>query len=139
MNFEPRGAEENTTDAEEQNLPQLYSKTLILIFSIFFSPIFAAVLLFSNLKSLGKKSAAWWVLLFAIGYLLATAVVMSLFNLSPSLSLIANVIGAAILNEYFWNKYIGSETEFQKKSWIRPVAISVFIVLVMFSLMMMAQ
>jgi hypothetical protein len=139
MNFQPGEVEETVNGNEEQNLPKLYSKTVILVFSIFFSTIFAAALLFSNLKSLGKKSAAWWVLLFAVGYLFATAIIMAVFNLSPTLSVIANVIGAAILNEYFWNKYIGSETEFEKKSWTRPVAISIFIVLVMFSLMMMAQ
>lgn len=138
MNFPTQESEENSITREEQTLPKLYSKGLILIFSILFSTIFAAALLVSNLRRLGKKAAAAWVLAFALTYIVATALVMQAFNLSPSLTLIANVIGAAILNEVFWNKYIGSDTEYEKKSWIKPTAISVGIVIVMFSLMMVS-
>ncbi len=111
----------------EEKLPELYSKTLILVFAILFSTIFAAALLMSNFRSLGKHKAAIWVLIFAIGYLIATAVVMQTLNLDLGLTLIANVIGAAILNEFFWNKYIGRDLEFKKKSWMKPVIISVVI------------
>lgn len=139
MTFQSQETEENTVAGGEQDLPQLYSKRLILSFSILFSTIFAAALLIANLRKLGKQAAAAWVLIFAIGYLVLSAVVMAVFELAPTLTVIANVIGAAILNEFFWNRYIGSETEFEKKSWIRPAAISVFIVLVIFSLMMVSQ
>lgn len=113
----------------EQRLPELYSKTIILVFAVLFSTIFAAALLISNLRNLKKNKAAIWVLLFTIGYLIATAVVMQSLKLDLSLTLIANVIGAAILNEYFWNQYIGKDLEFKKKSWMKPALISVVIVL----------
>lgn len=120
----------------EQRLPELYSKGLILIFAILFSTIFAAALLMINLKILGKIKEAGWVLLFAIFYVIATAIVMQVFSLSPSMTIIANVIGAAILNEFFWNKYIGSDFDFEKKSWIKPTLISVGIALLFFFLLM---
>ena len=131
-------SEETTVAEKEQELPKLYSKGLILIFAILFSPIFAAALLVSNFRSLGKRTAAGWVLLFAVVYLLATGLVMQTYSLSPSLTIIANVVGAAILNEFFWNKYIGSETSYEKKSWLKPTAISIGIVMVLFFLMMAA-
>ncbi|WP_424494883.1 hypothetical protein [Salinimicrobium sp. GXAS 041] len=122
----------------QEETPELYSKNLILIFAILFSPIFSATLLVINLRNLGKRKAAQWVMLFGIGYLFATAAVLQLLNLDTSLTFIANVIGAAILNEYFWNKYIGRDTAYRKKSWIKPILISILIVLVIFSLLYMA-
>lgn len=120
----------------EQQLPELYSKTLILVFAILFSTIFAAALLVVNLKNLGKIKEAVWVLLFAFAYLIATAVVMQAFDLAPTMTLIANVLGAAILNEFFWNKFIGSDFAFKKKNWVKPTLLSVGIALVFLLLLM---
>ena len=138
MELDSPQPETNILAEQEQELPKLYSKRLILSFSIFFSTIFAAALLISNLRRLEKQAAAAWVLLFAIGYLVATAIVMTAFNLAPSLNVVANVIGAAILNEFFWNKYLGSEIEFEKKSWIKPAIISAGIAIAVLSLLFMA-
>jgi hypothetical protein len=120
----------------EQRSPELYSKSLILIFAILFSTIFAAALLIVNLRTLGKIKEAGWVLLFAIGYIIATALVMQAFSLSPSMTIIANVLGAAILNEFFWNKFIGADFPYKKKSWIKPALISIGIALLFFLLLM---
>lgn len=115
----------------KQNLPELFSKNLILIFAILFSTIFAAALLIFNLRTLQKNKAAIWVLLFTVVYLIATAAVMQALSLDPGYTLIANVIGAAILNELFWNKYIGRDLEFRKKNWVKPTLISVGIVMLL--------
>ncbi len=120
----------------DENKPNLYSKSLILVFSLLFSPIFAAVLLMLNLKALGKNKERFYVLFFGIGYLFATAAILQIFNLPTNLTFIANVIGAAILNEYFWNKYIGRETEYVKKSWIKPALVSVAVALFFLLLIM---
>lgn len=122
----------------EANKPKLYSKTLIIVFSLLFSPIFAAVLLMLNLKAIGKNKERFYVLLFATVYLFATAAVLQIFSLPPNLTFIANVIGAAILNEYFWNKYIGRDTLFEKKSWIKPALVSVAVALFFLLLIMAA-
>ena len=127
------------SEDQQQRQPELYSKMLILIFAILFSTIFAAALLVVNLRGLGKNKAAVWVLVFAIAYVIATAVVFQLLKVDPGFTPIANVIGAAILNEYFWNKYIGSDFEFKKKSWIKPAIISVLIALVFFLFIMVTR
>lgn len=126
---------ENSTQKQEETVPELYSKTLILLFSILFSTIFSAVLLMLNLKSLGKARASIQVLLFAVLYLIATAVVLQVFKLPPNLTFIANVLGAAILNEYFWNKLIGRDLEYRKKNWVKPALVSVLIALSLFVLL----
>lgn len=131
--------QQENSDIEIQNdennaLPELYSKTLILLFSIFFSTVFAAFLLMSNLRTLEKKRARYIVLAFALVWTIASGIILQLSKLEPSYTLIFNVIGAAILNEFFWNKYIGSDREYDRKSWIKPTLISLLIVLVFFFL-----
>ena len=123
-------------DNFEKKLPELYSKTLILMFAILFSTIFAAALLMVNLRSLGKNKPTLLVGLFAFLFVIATAVAMQAFALSPSLTIVANVIGAAILNEFFWNKYIGSDFSFKKKSWVKPTLISIAIAMIFFLILM---
>lgn len=143
MNTEQQHSEFDPENSEvrnpQQDTPELYSKTQILTFAILFSTIFAAVLLMLNLKKLGKRNASLQVLIFAILYLLATGVIIQTFNIQPGLTVIANVIGAAILNEYFWNKHIGSDLAFKKKGWLRPLMISVLIVLSVFMLLLAAM
>lgn len=136
MQIPQETSQEKTEMKTEATKPELYSKTLIILFSLLFSPIFAAMLLISNLKTIGNKKARIQVLLFSIFYLFATAAILQIFNLPPNLTFIANVIGAAILNEYFWNKYIGKDREFIKKSWIKPTLISVTVALLFLLLVM---
>lgn len=136
MNEPKEASHSKSISDKEPNAPHLYSKSLILIFSLLFSPIFAAVLLMSNLKTVGKNKERSIVLLFAISYLIATAAILQIFGLPTNLTFIANVIGAAILNEFFWNKYIGRETEYVKKSWIKPALISVAVALFFLLLIM---
>ena len=129
----------NETFDQPSGTPELYSKNLILVFAIVFSTLFAAVLLILNLRSLGKRNAGLQVLIFTILYLIATGIVIQSFNLQPGLTVIANVIGAAILNEYFWNKHIGSDLEYKKKGWMKPLMISLLIALSAFFLLMVSM
>lgn len=122
-----------------EETPQLYSKTLILGFSIMFSTIFAAFLLMANLRALGKNNARLQVLIFSILYIIATGVVIQYFGIPINMTVIANVIGAAILNEFFWNRYIGRDTEYKKRGWIKPTLISLGIVLLVFFLLTLAM
>ncbi len=127
---------ESSAKNGSESTPELYSKVLILVFSILFSPIFAAVLLFFNLRNIGKKKEAVYVLIFGIAYLFITALIIQIFSLDPGLTPVANVIGAAILNEFFWNKFIGRDLEYKKKSWLKPTMVSMLIVMVLFFLLM---
>ena len=120
----------------QEELPELFSKTLILIFAILFSVLFAAVLLVLNLRRLGKKNQALWVLLFTFGYLVLTALILQMTGLNPSWFFVANVLGAAILNEFFWNKFIGRDFEYQRRGWIKPILIAILIAMLFFFLVL---
>ncbi|MFD1095567.1 hypothetical protein [Salegentibacter chungangensis] len=114
---------------EEQHIapPRLYSKRVIYTFSVLFSTIFGTVILMSNLKETGNLKARNTVLFFGISYTLITLLLPQFITMTTSLTIVANVLGAGILNEYFWNKYLGNEIEFEKKSWKKPAMISLAI------------
>ena len=105
-------------------LPELYSKRVITTFSVLFSTIFGAVILMSNLKRKGEKKGRIQVLVFSIIY--SIGMIFTINSISTTqLTIPLNFLGAIILNEYFWNRYLGKHIEFEKKSWVKPAIISV--------------
>ena len=121
--------QENLKDRDQQmsfyeDLPKLYSKRIILVFSGLFSILFGAVLMLSNLKRLGEKKAFYQVLIFVIIYVSGMVFTLSTIKGGTNFSLPLNLLGGFILTEYFWNGYIGKEIEYEKKSWIKPALIS---------------
>ena len=110
----------------------LFSKKTILGFSIFFSTIFGVVLLMINMQQVKSEKGKNQVLFFGIAYLLCTIIIVQIFKTSSMLGLLFNLLGATILNEYYWNKFIGKEVEYQKRNWLKPALISLSIVLIFF-------
>ena len=120
---------ERAESKEFEALPKLYSKRVIYLFSVIFSTIFGTVLLMSNLKQINDTKARWEVLIFGIIFTIGTAITLHTVQLQSNLGLPLNIFGAIILNEFFWNRSIGKETEFEKKSWHKPAIISAIITL----------
>lgn len=116
--------------------PKLYSDTAILGFSLFFSTFFASFLLIENLKQVDARKGIIPVILFSISFMV---VEYYLINLLPakanSLSLPFNLLGGAVLNFYFWRKYIPHLHYEKKKIW-KPLIIGLVLVAVMFGLML---
>ena len=117
---------------EDTNAPELHSKRVIMLFSAIFSTIFGSVLLMYNMKQTCNSRGRTQVLIFGILYTIATIVLINLLNIKTNLALLFNFAGAGILTEYFWNKFIGQEFKYRKRSWIKPAIISVLIVLPIF-------
>ncbi|WP_295177766.1 hypothetical protein [uncultured Christiangramia sp.] len=120
----------NHDEFEDNNIteliPALYSKRVIFMFCLLFSTIFGAVILMSNLNSLKENKGKWQVLLFALLYTAGHA--YTVFNFSTTyIGLMLNLGGALFLTEYFWNRYIGMEREFIRKSWTKPAIVSALI------------
>ncbi|HEY0897036.1 MAG TPA: hypothetical protein VGE15_10840, partial [Sphingobacteriaceae bacterium] len=88
-------------EEEEDHTPELYSQMAITGFSLFFSVIFGAALMMSNLK--GNTPARWAVLAFAISYTMLSVLVMSAIGTSSLMSIALNGLGGAILTQFFWN------------------------------------
>ena len=123
-NYTAETASENQV---AEDLPKLYSKRLILVFSGLFSVLFGTVLLLSNLKKSGEKKGIIQVIIFALIYVTGMVFTIQTMNANTNLALPMNIVGALILNEYFWNRYIGKDTEYEKKGWIKPAIISMCI------------
>jgi hypothetical protein len=110
---------------KDPDAPALYSPRAIWGFSVFFTVVFGAVLLASNLS--GSKGK-WMVIGFGILY---TSAMMLVLNLIPhpnsGLTLALNAGGALVLTNLFWNRFVGKETLFRTKSIWKPLIISVII------------
>jgi len=109
---------------EELAIPTLYSKRAIQGFTIFFSTLFGAVLLMSNLKKVNKPKARMEVLFFGVAYTFLTILLLNYLPKTFFLTMVFNLIGYAVLVEYYWNKNLGKELKHQKKQISKPLIIS---------------
>ena len=116
--------------SEATVFPILYSKRAIQGFTIFFSTLFGAVLLMSNLKKMNKPKARVEVLVFGISYTFLTIILLDYLPKTFFLTILFNLVGYAVLVEYFWNKNLGKELQHQKKQISKPLIIS-FAILVL--------
>ena len=120
--------------SEATVFPILYSKRAIQGFTIFFSTLFGAVLLMSNLKKMNKPKARVEVLVFGISYTFLTIILLDYLPKTFFLTILFNLVGYAILVEYYWNKNLGKELQHQKKQISKPLIIS-FAILVLLVLL----
>ena len=120
--------------SEATVFPILYSKRAIQGFTIFFSTLFGAVLLMSNLKKMNKPKARVEVLVFGISYTFLTIILLDYLPKTFFLTILFNLVGYAVLVEYFWNKNLGKELQHQKKQISKPLIIS-FAILVLLVLL----
>ena len=130
-------SEEASVADEEVALPRLYSPGAIFGFSIFFSLIFGAALLATNIRATGNRRGSWIVVGFSVAYMFLEALVVWQLNRSSSMSLAFNLAGAFILNYYFWPKYLGTQPDYEPKPIWRALIISVLIVLPVLVIMML--
>jgi len=125
---------ENTTATLSENSietqvlsTKIYSKGVIMAFSVIFSSIFGGVLLMQNLKDLGKKKEANLILGISIGYTVISAVLVSLIESISSKAMFFNILGGVALSQYFFSKYIPNDDQFEKKKIWKPLIISILI------------
>lgn len=113
----------------DENSPTLYSKKLINTFTILFSVIFGGIMLAINLKAVNNKRGIYPVIIFSVLYTALSIYILSLINVGTLGAVASGAIGSLILNNVFWNKYIGKGTLYHKKSYKTPliIALSIFI------------
>lgn len=133
MENEYQEPEEKQDEIIEEHV-EIYSKTAIRGFSIFFSPLFGGVLLYRNLRVAGYKNGARIVILFSILYTLVSIIIVSNFINSSGASLAINIIGAFILSDYFFPKYFPDNDYYPKPIWT-ALGISLLILLGLFLLL----
>lgn len=117
---------------KDENAPLYYSKSVINTFSILLSALFGAILLAINLRKINKK-AAWQVVILGFIYIVIVIFILNKMNLGSTWGIIFNGIGAYILNEYFWNKYIGKDTKYRaRKPWMPTIIAILMIAAILF-------
>jgi len=125
-------AEENNfteTELNKDNAIKIYSKRAVYAFSVLFTTIFGGVLLRQNLIDTKRKKEANIVLVFSIIYTVLTIVIVNSIDLrTSSLTFLLNLVGGAILSEYFFKKYFPDNHYEYKKIW-KALLISVIIII----------
>jgi hypothetical protein len=124
---------------EKLVLPILYSKKAIQGFTIFFTTIFGAVLLMHNLKEMNKLKARNQVLIFGIVFTILSAILLNYLPKMFFITLLFNLIGYAVLIEFFWKNHLEKELEFTKKEVWKPLTISITIVLLLLFLQLLPK
>jgi hypothetical protein len=116
----------------KENLPKIFAKRVILGFSILFTPIFGGILLYKNLREIGKKKEGTVVLIIsAIFTIIALLLVLVPTKSSTSATFILNIGGGFLLAEYFFKKFIPDESIYEKKKiWI-PLLFALLITFVL--------
>lgn len=116
----------------EVQLPKIYSKKVILGFSIFLSTLFGGVLLFQNLLSINKKKEAYIVLGISVIITILSGVIVSIpENPKSSLAYLCGVVGGSILSYYFVPMYFPNEEQYPRKAIWKPLMVAVIIVAIL--------
>jgi len=124
-------------EVPEKDLPRLFTRNIIMIYSILFSTFVGSILMAINLNRLKKERDALYVLLFGVGFSYLVNYLMSKLNMSMTvLPVLINVIGALLIDNLFWKKHIGLEMKFQKQP-IKGLLIITASIILIFIIMIM--
>ncbi|KYG81874.1 hypothetical protein EV198_2476 [Roseivirga ehrenbergii] len=117
-----------TTDP---NAPELYPWWSIGVISVLFTPLIGGIMMAMNFKKANIKKQIPIVLAFSILFTVMVAFIVNYvrteYNSTANWANILNLIGAAILSEYFWKQKIGNDFEYRKRSPMIPFIISIAI------------
>lgn len=115
--------EKNIT--EDLEAPQLYSQQAIYIFSLLFSVLFGSVMLAHNLYKLKKPFI--WAILFGLLYSSGTVYLLEEYHGSLPMTFIVSALGAVVLYQLFWNRWIGKQTKYRTKPIWVPLIVALLI------------
>lgn len=101
---------------EDKSAPLYYSRRAIFYFSLLCGMIFGVWMLTINFLISRNNKGLIWLLIFGIIYISGELLFLYFLPDFLPMLLVINFIGAYILNQHFWNKYIGRETKYRAKS-----------------------
>ena len=124
-------AKESVDKFDDESIPELYSPTSIVGFSVF-SILFGGVLLMINLRKLNHKKQSVYVLLFSLVLVFVVGFITATFGMNPVVSVIGNILGGIILIEYFWKRIIPKDQKYKRKTTWNVIAIIVALFLIQY-------
>jgi hypothetical protein len=113
----------------------IYSKWAVLGFCVFFSPVFGGFMLRQNLRDKGLNGLGNGVLFLSFLMAAFTALLSSTAIRGPGTTFVANFLQGALLVEYVFGKHFVDAESMPKKSIMKPLRISLLIVLLLVALM----
>lgn len=117
---------------EDESTLALYSRTTIDWMTLIFGIAVGTILMAINLKYAEKKKEIVSILVLGAVYLSFEIFILSLIpHLTTSfvnfIRLLLNGVGALIVHTFIWNKFIGKEFEYRKKSILFPIILGLII------------
>jgi hypothetical protein len=117
---------------EDKSAISLFSRKTIDWSTLIFGIIVGSILMISNLNKTEKKKGIIPLVIFAIIYLIIEInILLFIENLDSSmLNMIRiglNALGALVIHTLFWNKFIGKEIKYRKKSIWFPIILGIII------------
>jgi len=119
----------------DQDAPEFYSEKAVYLFSVIFSIIFGSILMAINLRKTETKKGVFEVLGFGVLFFIIQVYILSMIPRNTIFTLMFSMVGALVLNYFFWRKYIGQDTKYRAKPiWI-PLIIGIVLLAVYIFLM----
>lgn len=120
-------------ELDEHLIPQtpikIYSKKAIWGFSFAFTSLFGGVLFMQNLRAIGKKKEANFVLIGSLLYTMVCIIIVNIpKNTNSGLTFFCNGVGGWFLSEVLYKKYFKEQKYEEKKIW-KALIISLLIML----------
>lgn len=113
-------------ESEEQQLPELYSRKIIIAFTILFSILFGTMLYIYNLKKLNKWQLAILATSIAVFYHYVGIRLLDIdFAYYYSSTLLFNLAGGVLLVGPLWSWQIGHSIVYKKKSPFYPLLLAI--------------
>jgi hypothetical protein len=107
----------NNNQVEDPDAPSMFSKRAIFAFSVLCSVLFGSILLAINISKTQNRDKAFWVVLYGVGFIFLQAILSGGYN--PIFTLLTSIAGAYIMDNFFWNKYLGNATLYRARPiWI---------------------
>ena len=113
----------------------IYSKLVVLSFSIFVNPVFGGFMLRQNLIDINEKKAANLALMASFIVFFLTGIINLTSIAGFGVIFASNLIGGAIIAEYFYGKYFQEEFKYPKKSLQKPLRIALLLTFILFLLL----
>lgn len=105
---------------------RLFSKLAIVLFSIFGSTLFGAVLFSDNLRQIGLGKKSFSPIVFALVYNFLVSRIIQQFQV-PIAIFPLNFVGGVVLAFVFWKELIGEEEDFKTRPVWGPLMVIVLL------------
>jgi len=120
---------------EDPDAPAFYSRRVVYVFAFLFSTLFGSILLAMNIYKTDKPARMLWVLLFGVAYTAFEIIVGENMHSGSSPGILFSLVGAVILESFFWNQFIGNATFYRT----RPIWVPLIIGIVLLGLIIWAM